>query len=122
MHHWISAFLEYAASIASLRPVSPSTQNRTSSTGAYCINPHLTHICTDFFSANFYAIFSPESIADPSRPNLKQYTKQITLKLLSSIAMVSTSYLCKIFTIEYKISPIQYVNNLRIMKSKELMM
>ena len=48
------------------------------------------------------------------------YVEEITLKNLSDVANLNPAYLCKQFTKVYNISPIQYVNNLRIEKSKEL--
>ena len=48
------------------------------------------------------------------------YVEEVTLKNLSDVANLNSAYLCKQFTKAYHISPIQYVNNLRIEKSKEM--
>ena len=52
----------------------------------------------------------------------RNFVEEITLKHLSEVANLNATYLCKQFTKVYNISPIQYVNNLRIEKAKELML
>jgi len=39
------------------------------------------------------------------------YNKKITLEKLAQISMLNQAYLCRIFSKEYGISPIQYINN-----------
>jgi AraC-like DNA-binding protein len=48
------------------------------------------------------------------------FVKEITLKELSNVAKLNSAYLCTLFKKTYNISPIQYVNKLRLNKSKEL--
>ena len=49
------------------------------------------------------------------------FTKEIALKQLGLVANLNSTYLCKMFTNIYKVSPIQLVNSLRLNKSKELL-
>lgn len=46
----------------------------------------------------------------------------ITLKEISSIAHVTSSYLCLIFKEKYGVTPMYYINSLRLKKAKELLM
>ena len=49
------------------------------------------------------------------------YAQTISLKTLSSLINVSPEHLCTIFKAQLGVSPIQYINNVRITKAKELM-
>ncbi|NSW91010.1 MAG: helix-turn-helix transcriptional regulator [Firmicutes bacterium] len=52
----------------------------------------------------------------------ENYHEKITLKKLSDIGAVSLAHLNKLFRKNFNVSPMQYINNLRILKAKELMM
>ena len=47
--------------------------------------------------------------------------KRITLNGLAKLAAANPNYLCRIFKEKYGIAPIQYLNNLRLKKAKELL-
>jgi len=49
------------------------------------------------------------------------YNKKITLIDLSKISTLNQAYLCRIFSKKYEISPIQYINHIRLQKAKELL-
>lgn len=51
-----------------------------------------------------------------------KYAEDITLKDLAKAGAVSTTHLNKIFKDAFKISPMQFINNFRLEKAKELMM
>ena len=51
----------------------------------------------------------------------QHYAQTISLKTLSSLINVSPEHLCTIFKAQLGISPIQFINNVRITKAKELM-
>lgn len=50
-----------------------------------------------------------------------RYTEPISLGSLAKTFNISHNYLCRIFSKKFDISPIQYTNNLRIQKVKELL-
>jgi AraC-like DNA-binding protein len=52
----------------------------------------------------------------------ENYTEKITLKRLSDIGAISPAHLNKLFKSNFNVSPMQYINNFRISKAKELMM
>ena len=49
------------------------------------------------------------------------YSKRVTLAELADIFCVSQSHLCREFTKNFNLSPIKYLNNMRIEKAKELL-
>jgi transcriptional regulator GlxA family with amidase domain len=49
------------------------------------------------------------------------YDKKISLWYLANILAIDQSYLCKIFNRKYGITPVQYINNLRLQKAKDLL-
>jgi len=51
-----------------------------------------------------------------------KYAEDITLKNLAEIGSVSPAHLNKLFRGAFNMSPMQYINNLRLDKAKELMM
>lgn len=51
----------------------------------------------------------------------RHYTQQITLSELAASFNINLTYICRIFTKKYDISPIQYVNQLKLQKVKELL-
>ncbi len=52
----------------------------------------------------------------------KNYQEKITLQKLADIGAISCAHLNKLFKKNFNVSPMQYINNLRISKAKELMM
>ena len=50
------------------------------------------------------------------------FSRHITLQDLASIGMMSSTCLCKLFNNFFKASPMQYVNNVRLSKARELLM
>ena len=52
----------------------------------------------------------------------KNYANNISLQQLANIAVINSAYFGKLFKDVYKVSPIQYLNNLRLTQAKELMM
>lgn len=51
----------------------------------------------------------------------KHYMEHITLKSLAANFNISLTYICRVFTNKYQISPIQYANSLKLEKVKELL-
>lgn len=49
------------------------------------------------------------------------YHKKILLWRLANIMAINQSYLCKTFVKKYGITPVQYINDLRLQKAKELL-
>lgn len=51
----------------------------------------------------------------------EHYNQKIMLKELAQQLLVSQAHLCRVFTERYAMSPMQYLNDLRIRKTKELL-
>ena len=51
----------------------------------------------------------------------RHYTEQLTLTELASEFNINSAYLCRIFSKKYNVSPMQYVNNLKMQKVKKLL-
>ncbi|HOJ10785.1 MAG TPA: helix-turn-helix domain-containing protein [Clostridiales bacterium] len=52
----------------------------------------------------------------------RMYAEDITLQNLADVGAVSSAHLNKLFRSTFNISPMQYINNMRLDKAKELMM
>lgn len=51
----------------------------------------------------------------------QHYKEHITLKSLAAIFNISLTYVCRVFTNKYQVSPIQYANSLKLEKVKQLL-
>jgi AraC-like DNA-binding protein len=81
--------------------------------------PHSETFSQDFTSDYDYKGIDLRKIFQYIEDNLGSLT---TLTSLSKMGGLTPSYLCRIFKEKYGITPMHYVNNLRLKKAKELLM
>ncbi len=65
--------------------------------------------------------YSDEHLDSILRYIHNNYEKKITLSNLSQIFAINQAHLCRVFSKKYGVSPIQHLNNWRILKAKELL-